>query len=116
MSVGGKEGNVGAREGKNDGQVPEICRGRVVLVGRLGGWEHCALLALLLIMGPEDVLTRHHTDRFPMATAARTAKTGLAIGLAYGLAQDAVGAMRGRRPGYVDFILGSGGKEEGVTT
>lgn len=86
------------------------------MVGRLGGWEHCALLALLLIMGPEDVLTRHHTDRFPMATAARTAKTGLAIGLAYGLAQDAVGAMRGRRPGYVDFILGSGGKEEGVTT
>ncbi|KFX92863.1 hypothetical protein V490_05133 [Pseudogymnoascus sp. VKM F-3557] len=55
-------------------------------------------------------------NRFPMATAARTAKTGLAIGLAYGLAQDAVGAMRGRRPGYVDFILGSGGKEEGVTT
>ncbi|KFX88301.1 hypothetical protein O988_09066, partial [Pseudogymnoascus sp. VKM F-3808] len=38
-------------------------------------------------------------NRFPMATAARTAKTGLAIGLAYGLAQDAVGAMRGRRPG-----------------
>ncbi|OBT87445.1 hypothetical protein VE02_04676 [Pseudogymnoascus sp. 03VT05] len=48
-------------------------------------------------------------NRFPLATAARTAKTGLAIGMAYGLAQDAVGAMRGRRPGYVDFILGGGG-------
>ncbi|OBT65038.1 hypothetical protein VE03_05253 [Pseudogymnoascus sp. 23342-1-I1] len=57
--------------------------------------------------------------RFPIATAARTAKTGLAIGLAYGLAQDAVGAMRGRRPGYVDFVLGKGrgGREkEDITT
>ncbi|OBT72161.1 hypothetical protein VF21_08768 [Pseudogymnoascus sp. 05NY08] len=59
-------------------------------------------------------------NRFPLATAARTAKTGLAIGLAYGLAQDAVGAMRGRRPGYVDFILGGSGegreREGGGTT
>ena len=44
------------------------------------------------------------TDRFPITTAARTAKSGLAIGLAYGLAQDAVGAARGRIPGYVEFI------------
>lgn len=43
-------------------------------------------------------------DRFPLTTAAKTAKTGLAIGLAYGLAQDAVGYARGRKPGYVDFI------------
>jgi hypothetical protein len=50
-------------------------------------------------------------DRFPMVAAARTAKTGLAIGLAFGLAQDAVGALRGRRPGYVDFIL-RGGKRK----
>jgi hypothetical protein len=48
------------------------------------------------------------TDRFPIAAAARTAKTGLAIGLAFGLTQDAVGALRGRRPGYVDFILRRG--------
>jgi hypothetical protein len=47
-------------------------------------------------------------DRFPVATAARTAKTGLAIGLAYGLAQDALGAANGRRPGYVDFMLRGG--------
>ncbi|OBT43381.1 hypothetical protein VE00_05710 [Pseudogymnoascus sp. WSF 3629] len=54
-------------------------------------------------------------NRFPMATAARTARTGLAIGLAYGLAQDAVGALRGRRPGYVDFVMGRGygGRERG---
>lgn len=43
-------------------------------------------------------------NRFPITTAARTAKSGLAIGLAYGLAQDAVGAARGRKPAYVDFI------------
>jgi hypothetical protein len=48
------------------------------------------------------------TDRFPMVAAARTAKTGLAIGLAFGLAQDAVGVLRGRRPGYVEFILRGG--------
>jgi hypothetical protein len=49
-------------------------------------------------------------DRFPIVAAARTAKTSLAIGLAFGLAQDAVGAMRGRRPAYVDFILRGRGK------
>jgi hypothetical protein len=49
-------------------------------------------------------LTMNTIDRFPMITFARTAKSGLAIGLAYGLAQDAVGALRGRKPGYVGFI------------
>ncbi|KAG0651600.1 hypothetical protein D0Z07_2101 [Hyphodiscus hymeniophilus] len=43
-------------------------------------------------------------NRFPVITAARTAKSGLAIGLAYGLAQDAVGAMRGRKPSYVEWM------------
>jgi hypothetical protein len=53
------------------------------------------------------------TDRFPLTTAARTAKTGLAIGLGFGLAQDAVGLLRGRRPGYVDFVMRGGkGKAE----
>lgn len=47
-------------------------------------------------------------DRFPLTTAARTAKTGLAMGLAFGLAQDALGAAKGRRPGYVDFIIRRG--------
>jgi hypothetical protein len=31
-------------------------------------------------------------------------KNGLLIGIGYGLAQDAVGAMRGRTPGYFDWI------------
>ncbi|TVY56994.1 hypothetical protein LCER1_G003327 [Lachnellula cervina] len=44
-------------------------------------------------------------NRFPVATAARTARTGLAIGLAYGLVEDALGAANGRRPGYVDFLV-----------
>ncbi|CZR55526.1 uncharacterized protein PAC_05414 [Phialocephala subalpina] len=47
-------------------------------------------------------------NRFPITTAARTAKSGLAIGLAYGLAQDAIAAAKGRRLGYVDFILRKG--------
>lgn len=43
-------------------------------------------------------------DRFPIATAAKTAKGGLAAGVIYGVVQDALGAARGRTPGYVDFI------------
>lgn len=43
-------------------------------------------------------------NRFPVATAARTAKTGIKVGLVYGLVQDAVGLLRGRRIGYVDFL------------
>jgi hypothetical protein len=45
-------------------------------------------------------------DRFPITTAARTAKTGLAVGLAYGLIQDALSTAKGRPPAYVDFVLG----------
>lgn len=55
-------------------------------------------------------------DRFPITTAARTAKTSLAIGLAYGLAQDAVGAMRGRPLGWVDFIRRGGRRKERADT
>ncbi|KAL2063625.1 hypothetical protein VTL71DRAFT_5430 [Oculimacula yallundae] len=51
-------------------------------------------------------------NRFPITTAARTAKTSLAIGLAYGLAQDAVGAARGRPLGWVDFIRRGGRRKE----
>ncbi|CAD6442335.1 e5ddae37-a4fc-4505-94b0-79470eaf478e [Sclerotinia trifoliorum] len=53
-------------------------------------------------------------NRFPITTAARTAKTGLVFGIGYGLVQDAVGYARGRRLGYVDFLMGAGrrGEEE----
>ncbi|PMD20754.1 hypothetical protein NA56DRAFT_671056 [Hyaloscypha hepaticicola] len=53
-------------------------------------------------------------NRFPITTAARTAKSGLAIGFAYGLAQDAIGAAKGRRPGYVDFILRGGKRKAAI--
>lgn len=45
-------------------------------------------------------------DILPLDTAARTIRTGLYGGLAFGLAQDALGLARGRRLGYVDFLLG----------
>jgi hypothetical protein len=43
-------------------------------------------------------------NRFPLSTAARTAKTGLWIGLSYGLLQDAFSILQGRRLGYVEFF------------
>ncbi|KAI9821094.1 MAG: hypothetical protein M1827_003828 [Pycnora praestabilis] len=46
-------------------------------------------------------------NRFPLITAARTAKSGLAFGLAFGLAQDVISLARGRRLAYVDFLLGT---------
>ncbi|KAH6711285.1 hypothetical protein DL95DRAFT_388844 [Leptodontidium sp. 2 PMI_412] len=55
-------------------------------------------------------------NRFPITTAARTAKTSLAIGLAYGLAQDAVGAARGRPLGWVDFIRRGGRRKDAADT
>lgn len=45
-------------------------------------------------------------DRFSIATAARTARTGLYGGLAFGLIQDAISLARGRHLAYVDFLLG----------
>ncbi|KAA6415706.1 MAG: hypothetical protein FRX48_00424 [Lasallia pustulata] len=44
-------------------------------------------------------------NRFPLITAARSAKVGLITGLAFGLVQDAVSLAKGRRLAYVDFIL-----------
>ncbi|KAK4903089.1 hypothetical protein LTR27_000017 [Elasticomyces elasticus] len=43
-------------------------------------------------------------NRFPAATAVRTMKMGAKVGLLFGVAEDAVGLMRGRRVGYVDFV------------
>jgi len=53
-------------------------------------------------------------NRFPVTTAARTAKSGLAIGLAYGLIQDAIGAVKGRRLGYVDLISRGGRRKADI--
>lgn len=43
-------------------------------------------------------------NRFPIPTAARLARLGLKVGIAYGLVQDAMSLMRGRRLGYVEFV------------
>lgn len=58
-------------------------------------------------------------NRFPIPTAARLAKMGAKAGLAFGLLQDAVSMMRGRRLGYVEFVkrhtIGVGEEEERST-
>lgn len=43
-------------------------------------------------------------NRFPLPTAARVAKMGAKAGLVFGVLQDAVSMMRGRRLGYVEFV------------
>ncbi|EER43057.1 conserved hypothetical protein [Histoplasma capsulatum var. duboisii H88] len=45
-------------------------------------------------------LLAHH-DAY---TAARTAKLGLKLSLTFGLIQDALAAMKGNRPGYIEFV------------
>ncbi|GLB05280.1 hypothetical protein AtubIFM57258_000556 [Aspergillus tubingensis] len=40
-------------------------------------------------------------------TAARSAKTGLKLSLAYGIVQDVLETWQGTRPAYVDIVLGS---------
>jgi hypothetical protein len=52
-------------------------------------------------------------NRFPLATAARTARLGAKAGLAFGVLQDAVGVARGRRIGYVEFLKGLVGRGRG---
>ena len=42
-------------------------------------------------------------NRFPLPTAARTAKLGLMFGLGYGLLQDIMGMMKRRPVSYVDW-------------
>ena len=43
-------------------------------------------------------------NRFPIATAARTTKTAILVGAAYGGVQDAVGLLRGRPVSYVEWV------------
>lgn len=47
-----------------------------------------------------------------MITTVSMAKKGLAFGLAFGLTQDAIGYLRGRPLGYVDWIKGRGRDRE----
>ncbi|TKA72251.1 hypothetical protein B0A55_06811 [Friedmanniomyces simplex] len=41
---------------------------------------------------------------FPVATTVRTAKMGAKVGLGFGVAEDVVSMLRGRRIGYVEFV------------
>jgi len=45
-------------------------------------------------------------NRFPLPTAARTAKMGLIAGLSYGLLQDGLALLKGQKVGYVERIKG----------
>lgn len=45
--------------------------------------------------------------RHDVYTAARTAKLGLKLSLAFGLLQDGLATLKGNRPAYVDFIMGT---------
>jgi hypothetical protein len=57
-------------------------------------------------------------NRFPLPTAARVAKMGAKVGLLFGVLQDAVSMMRGRRLGYVEFVKRHtvGGSERGESS
>jgi hypothetical protein len=43
-------------------------------------------------------------NEFPLPTAVRVMKMGAKAGLGFGLVQDAVGLLRGRKLGYVEFV------------
>ncbi|EFE32863.1 uncharacterized protein ARB_00321 [Trichophyton benhamiae CBS 112371] len=51
-----------------------------------------------------------HVARHDVYTAARTAKVGLKLSLAYGLLQDLFASFRGSRPQYIQFIFNVFGK------
>ncbi|KAK0936775.1 hypothetical protein LTR29_011638 [Friedmanniomyces endolithicus] len=42
-------------------------------------------------------------NRFPVATAVRTVRMGAKVGFGFGIAEDVVSVLRGRRVGYVEF-------------
>ncbi|KAF2010544.1 hypothetical protein BU24DRAFT_60445 [Aaosphaeria arxii CBS 175.79] len=50
-------------------------------------------------------------NAFPMVTAARTIRLGLAVGLAFGLGQDGLTYLRGRSVGWVGEVAGKGTEE-----
>ena len=52
-------------------------------------------------------LTRQCAARHDVYTAARTAKLGLKLSLAYGLMQDLLETLKGNHPAYVDWVLGN---------
>ncbi|KAK2871734.1 hypothetical protein FQN49_002890 [Arthroderma sp. PD_2] len=59
----------------------------------------------LSFSGVYSLLARHD-----VYTAARTAKVGLKLSLAYGLLQDVFASLRGYRPQYIQFVYNKLGK------
>ncbi|KAK4627146.1 hypothetical protein CLAFUW4_03927 [Fulvia fulva] len=68
---------------------------------RVAGNRDC-LSSMLAGLGTAGIFSAW--NRFPLPTAARTAKMGAKAGLAFGVLQDMVSLMRGRRVGYVEFV------------
>ena len=62
---------------------------------------HCQILEVVW-----SITNAFIPDILPLNAAAATIRRGLYGGLAFGLAQDALGLARGRRLDYVDFLLG----------
>lgn len=95
---------------------------------RLGFWTGAFLIAEVAVDGlraPEgkdalgSVVAAAGTagawsvwNRLSIHTWARTTKVGIVAGLGYGLAQDALGAARGRDIGYVNYLSRRLGRSE----
>ncbi|KAH8700331.1 hypothetical protein BGW36DRAFT_291799 [Talaromyces proteolyticus] len=69
------------------------------------------VIAGLSFSGVYSVLARHD-----IYTAARTTKLGLKLSLAYGLTQDALEALKGNRPAYLQYIFGGKGSSPSKDT
>lgn len=79
----------------------------VTVAGGFSLWSKFCLGCWTVSWKPTQTLTPCFfcpTDRFPLATAARTTKTALLVGLAYGGVQDLASIIRGRPVSYVEFV------------
>lgn len=84
----------------------------LVMSAAFSRWSKCIYYDLLRrlwslhLLWRSSLLTSVFTDGFDMITTVNMAKRGLTFGLAFGLAQDTIGYLRGRPLGYVDWIRG----------
>ncbi|KAF2458247.1 hypothetical protein BDY21DRAFT_284488 [Lineolata rhizophorae] len=68
---------------------------------RTVGWEPTFLSSVAAGMSTASVFSLK--NRFPVTTATRTLKTGVKVGLAYGVFQDLLRLSHGKNLSYVDF-------------
>lgn len=103
-----KARRLGTWDHMDEGEVGEVDRG--LGLERLGGgqkgpvvWvQRDFLSTVVAALGTAGAFSAW--NRFPVETAARTALMGLKVGFGFGIAQDLVGLVKGRRLGYVEFI------------